>query len=48
MLFALVVGTLEEVVSDCLGGDATAVLADWCFGAVDAEEVLIEGGMAGA
>ena len=47
MSFALVVGTLEKIVGDRLGGDPTAVLAHWCFGAMDAEEVLVKGRVAG-
>ena len=41
--FALVVETLEKVVDDCFGGDTIAVLAHWCFGAMDAEEMLVKG-----
>ena len=47
MSFTLVVGTLEEIVDDCLRGDSMAVLAHRCFGAMDAEEVLVKGRVAG-
>jgi len=40
-------GALKEVVSNRLGGDSLAMWADRCFGAVYAEEVLIEWRVAG-
>jgi hypothetical protein len=48
MSFALVVGALEEVMGNRFGGDSLAVLANWRFRAMDAEEVLVKRGMAGA
>ena len=47
MTFMLIVGTLEEVVSNCLGGDSLAVWADWCLRMVYTKEVLVKWGVAG-
>jgi len=41
----LIVGTLEEVMGNCLGDDSTAVRADQHFGAAYTKEVLIEWGV---
>ena len=44
----LVVWTVEEEVFDGFGGDPAAVWAGWRFGAADAEQVLVERGVAGS
>ena len=38
----LIVGALEEVVSNCLGGDSPVVWADWCLGMAYTKEVLVK------
>ena len=42
MSFVLVVGALENVVTDCLGGDTLAMWADWSLRVANAEEMLDE------
>ena len=44
----LVVWAMQEEVGDGFGGEPAAVWAGWGFGAADAEEVLVEGGVAGS
>ena len=47
MAFMLIVGALEEVVSNCLRGDSLAVWADWCFRTAYTKEVLVKWGVTG-
>jgi len=46
-MFMLIVGALEEVVSNCLGGDSPAVWADWCLGTAYMKEVWVKWGVTG-